>query len=104
MFDRAEEFHRRADECRKQAAKNADREEWLKIAEAWLRMAEDSVQLSGEPDPAFRSDGASASEASSSPEGRVRERTSGSNGSRHPGVTRSATLFYWMAATCSRRY
>ena len=55
MFDSAEEFHRRADECRKQAAKNAYQEEWLRIAETWQRMAEEFAGLSKEADSACSS-------------------------------------------------
>jgi len=48
--DRAEEYRKRADECRKIAANSqvpADRERWLMIAEEWMRMA---IFQEGKPD------------------------------------------------------
>jgi hypothetical protein len=50
----AEEYRRNADDCRRQAEKSLnplDKERWLKIAEHWLMMAQES-----DADPRTRSD------------------------------------------------
>jgi hypothetical protein len=41
-MSRSEEYHRNADECRRQSELSkhpGDREYWLKLAEEWLQMA-----------------------------------------------------------------
>lgn len=45
-MSKAEEYHRHADVCRKQAvvAKSpAEKQEWLALAASWLRMADDAL-------------------------------------------------------------
>jgi hypothetical protein len=52
MTDRvADAYRRQAEDCRKQAAQAfhpGDRAEWLRLAEAWSRMAGDVQQLASD--------------------------------------------------------
>ena len=58
-MSRADEFRKNANECRQQAAKAfnpLDKERWLKIAEHWLRMAQeaDAPPITGGADDAAK--------------------------------------------------
>jgi hypothetical protein len=50
VVSRAETYRENADECRQQAERSinpADKERWLKIAEYWLKMAQEADTIGG---------------------------------------------------------